>query len=175
MSRALGMVLGLAAAGAAGALYLELRAAPPRSDLRPPPHLARATATAAVAEPDDNELTAILARPLFNPSRRPVAAAAIADAAMEVPRLAGIVIDRSGRSAIFAAVDHPKPLVLREGGRLGGWSLRAIEASAVTLAGPDGTRVLHLGFAKQAAPQPSPQQPALPPRPARAAWAGGDR
>ena len=169
--RLLGTVLGVVAVGAAGALYLELRPDPPAVQLRPPTHVARAAAAPAVAEADADQVALILARPLFNPSRRPVGVAAVADAGVQLPRLAGIVIDQAGRSAIFAAADRPKPVVLREGGRLGGWAVRAIDASAVTLDGPDGTRILHLDFAKQATPEPVPQ-PVPPPRPARAAWAG---
>jgi hypothetical protein len=171
MSRAVGPLLGLVAAAAAGALYLELRPEPPLAATRPAPQVARVAAAPTVAEAGDDQVALILARPLFNPTRRPAGLAAIAEAGVGLPRLAGIVIDEAGRSAIFAAADSAKPLVLREGGRLGGWSVRTIEAAAVTLDGPDGTRVLHLGFAKRAAPESGPQ-PAPPLRPARAAWAG---
>lgn len=172
MSRAIAVLLGLVAAGAAGALYVELRAQPTLALVNPAAHRARAVAAPAVVEAGDDQVAVVLARPLFNPLRRPVGGAAVGETTVELPRLAGIVIDRSGRSAIFAAAtDGAKPVVLREGGQVGGWSLRLIAISAVTLAGPDGTHVLHLGFAKQATPEPAPR-PATPVRPARAAWVG---
>jgi hypothetical protein len=152
MSRALGVVLALVGMGAVGALYLELRP-PPHAEPLPlePPHIARK----APPLPDGggaDRLATILARPLFNPSRRPTAAAANAQPGFDLPRLAGIVIDQSGRSVIFALADRAKALVLREGGTFGEWSVRSIDKTAVTLTGPAGTRVLHLSFEKPARP-----------------------
>ena len=74
------------------------------------------------------------------------------------------------RSAIFAAAGTGRPAVVGEGGRVGGYTVQAIEAGQVTLAGPGGSQVLRPAFdarAPGAAPPPSagllPGVPACPP------------
>jgi hypothetical protein len=89
-----------------------------------------------------------LARPLFSPNRRPAAAAAVAagEAAPSLPRITGILVNGSSRSVIFAAAAGGRPIIATEGTDVNGFKVQAIEANQVTIAGPDGTRVLHPSF-----------------------------
>jgi len=168
MTQALGAMLALIAAVASGVLFLEIRT----SDVAGPVAVVSRAATAvqapAVSGDGGEALAAILARPLFNPARHALPGIANGAPSAGLPRLSGIVIDASGRSAIFAAADQAKALVVREGGALGEWSVRSIDHEAVTLAGPTGIRVLHLGFATTG---PEPSRPAASrPRKAEAVW-----
>ena len=87
---------------------------------------------------------AILARPLFSPSRRPDVSAgagtkegsALADA-----RLTGIVTRQGLRLAIFA-VKGKRPLALTEGDSVSGWRIEKITPGAVALRGAGGMRML---------------------------------
>lgn len=108
-----------------------------------------------------------LARPLFRPDRRPPAATPSGPAPAEeaLPRLTGIMVSGDGRSAIFAG--SPQPIVLREGGRLGGFTVHLIESGQVTLLGPDGLREVRPSFdpnktTPTAQPSPQPLPGALP-------------
>lgn len=86
-----------------------------------------------------------LARPLFTPDRRPLSPeAAPVPPLNSPPRLTGTLVSREGRRAIFAAGD--KPVVVEEGSRIDAWTVEAIEAGSVTLAGPDGPRVMRMSF-----------------------------
>jgi hypothetical protein len=89
----------------------------------------------------------ILARPLFSPDRRPSAEAAmIADHTVSgLPRLSGIMVGPSGRSAIFAAHDS-KPIVVAEGGRVGAYTIKSIDPDQVRLVGPHGAQILTPSF-----------------------------
>jgi hypothetical protein len=90
---------------------------------------------------------ASLARPLFNPDRRPIAPAASgSDAAAGLPRLSGIMITPAGRRAIFAATGGGKPVVVVEGGTVGGNLVQSITIGEVVLIGPDGRHSLHPTF-----------------------------
>ncbi len=91
----------------------------------------------------------ILARPLFYPERRPqtVAVSAAAPAANPgLPRLAGILVTPSGARAIFAMPEGAKPVTVGPGAQVGPWTVQRIDARAVTVAGPDGSRDLHVAF-----------------------------
>jgi general secretion pathway protein N len=91
-----------------------------------------------------------LARPLFNPDRRPVAVAGSgSNAAAGLPRLSGIMITEAGRRAIFAATGADKPQVVAEGGTVGGNLVQSITLEEVVLVGPDGPHRLHLAFDRQ--------------------------
>jgi len=99
---------------------------------------------------DQNATRALmaLARPLFNPDRRPVAPVPDATPApppTSLPRLTGTLVSPGGKRAIFAVGD--KPAVMREGGRIDAWTVQEISAGAVTLTGPDGPRMLRVSFA----------------------------
>ena len=90
---------------------------------------------------------AILARPLFNPDRRPSAQAlAGSGEAAGLPRLSGIMITPTGRHAIFASTTGGKPDVVAEGGSVGGYLVEAISPGEVMLAGSDGKHSLHPTF-----------------------------
>ncbi len=102
------------------------------------------------ASPDPNQVArwaaTVLARPLFSPGRRPPAAAAAPGAvAPSLPRVAGIMVTPAGRRAIFAE-KGAKPLVLGEGGQVGGFTVQSIRAGQVTVRGPEGVRVLSPTF-----------------------------
>jgi len=101
-----------------------------------------------------------LARPLFSPDRRAprqAVAIAAAPAFVDLPRLSGILVTPSGRSAIFAPSGGGKPVVATEGSTLDTYVIRSIEPEQVTLMGPKGSLVLHPAFVGPSAP------PALPP------------
>lgn len=94
-------------------------------------------------------VAAILARPLFAPDRRPIATTAPAAAtAVGLPRLAGVVVTSSGRQAIFAAGGDGRQIAVAEGGQIGAFTISRIDADAVIIAGPDGSRMLRPSFAK---------------------------
>ena len=82
---------------------------------------------------------AILARPLFAPSRRPPAPETAAAAPpAPLPRVAGIMIDGPRRSVIFAGTDGSRPLVVGLGAEVAGFRVTAIEPGAVTVSGAQG-------------------------------------
>lgn len=146
MTRLSGMLL--ACAGLVGVIALEINDAQ-RGNVTPPQTLAATPLSPRSVAPDHvrDWVAAVLARPLFSPDRRP-AAAPVSTASNRVPglpRLAGILVGPSGRSAIFAA-DGSKPIVAQEGGHVGAYTIKAIETAQVQLAGPDGTRVLNPSF-----------------------------
>jgi hypothetical protein len=93
----------------------------------------------------DATVAAILARPLFAPTRRPSAAAA--SAAPGLPRLTGVIVTPLKRAVIFAAPDgNGRPTVVTEGERIAGFLVQSISAGEVTLAGPTGTHTLHVSY-----------------------------
>jgi len=63
-----------------------------------------------------------------------------------LPRLSGVLLSGGNRSVIFAAPDGGRPTVVAEGGQVAGYTVQSIEPGRVTLAGPDGTRVLRPSF-----------------------------
>ena len=125
----------------------------------------------------------ILARPLFAKDRRPPPQprGSAAASAETLPRLSGIVVTASYRRAIFDRQGHPA--ACREGDRIGPYTILAIAGQQVTLAGPDGRRVVGLsfdsnrpgsGFASVTPPSPSimdrlnshvPYRPVMPKMP----------
>lgn len=168
MTRVLGSVLALVATAASAVLFLEIRA----GELVPAVPIARRAAPAVQtpAPPDRSEeqLATILERPLFSPLRRPAAASAAV--APGIPRLSGIVIDPGDRRAIFAVLDKPKAVVVKEGGTLGEWSVQSITKDAVTLAKSGETLVLHPGFAPASEEPAHPPPSAATPRQPRVGW-----
>jgi general secretion pathway protein N len=111
----------------------------------------------------------VLARPLFNPDRRPLApgSAAAPAASTALPRLTGTLVTSAGRSAIFAS--SPAPLVVQEGGRVGGYTVMRIEPGQVLVTGPGGARTVNPGFDPN---RPAAPVAARPPLPAAGALAG---
>jgi hypothetical protein len=115
-----------------------------------------------------------LSRPLFSPDRRPSRQAVVAVAApafADLPRLSGILITPSGRSAIFAPSGGGKPVVVTEGTTLGTYVVRSIEPEQVTLMGPKDSRVLRPAFDHPIA-SPEPLPVLLPSRSANPGTAG---
>ena len=171
------IVLVVLAAGLAGIIGLELTGivaddgamnpAPMRLPARP---AAAAPVPGAVLQAGEGRRAwadamtdAILARPLFSVDRRPASgppSAVAAPAAM--PRLAGVIMSGSSRTAIFAAADSGRPTVAAVGARIGDWTVQAIEAGGVTLSGPNGATVLRPSFDTSRA-APAPTTAAAPP------------
>ena len=122
-----------------------------RNERSPEPAAAAQPASALAArkvragdEAADQARTA-LARPLFQPDRRPGTIAPSALAATEaLPRLTALLSGPFGRRAIFAGADGRLTSV-EEGAALGGWTVVAIGAEGVSVAGRDGERVVLLG------------------------------
>jgi hypothetical protein len=159
--------MGAAALALCGVIGIELAGGgetrPDIAPARPVPAVPGA-GSAGAAEPvgqRDARVTAILARPLFSPDRRPAASAARSVSGL--PRLTGIVVTAGHKVAIFATPG--KAVVAEEGVRLGAYEVTAISDSGVTVAGPEGTTMLRPVFD----PSPPPatkaamfQRPELP-------------
>jgi hypothetical protein len=108
------------------------------------------SARAEVATPLQNLLpdlrtadVAILNRPLFSPSRRPLAQTSVPRAGL--PRLTGIMISKTGRFAIFAPA-RGKPIIATPGDAINNFTIRSIDADAVTVAGPEGVVTVRTSF-----------------------------
>lgn len=116
-------------------------------------------ATAAVPRPTWSA-EILLARPLFQPDRRPEASSTVGS--IDVPglaelRLAGIVDALHLKRAVFQPVGTGKAIIVSEGDRLGDWTVTAIDATAVTIAHGSDIRRLRPRFAVAgAAAQPPP-------------------
>ena len=105
---------------------------------------------------------AALARPLFQPGRRPAppAEAAPRPAAEDLPRLTALVSGPFGRRAIFAGMDG-RSAVVTAGSTLNGWTVLSIGVGAVSVAGRDGERTIPLRR-RTGAPEPTPAPPTEP-------------
>ena len=94
------------------------------------------------------QFAAILARPLFSPSRQPSQVADVPykpEPVPEPPRLAGVLVSRDGRQAIFAPAAGGRAIVAEKGSHVGVFMVSTIAAGEVTVLSPDGgTRVLRL-------------------------------
>ncbi len=113
-------------------------------------------------------VAAVLARPLFNPSRRPAPAAAVAGSdGAALPRLTGIMVSPEGRLAIFAPATG-KPITVQPGERIGGFTIRGIARDHVSVLGPDGVETVRIAYSDAqgtsvSAAAPSPRAtPAAP-------------
>jgi hypothetical protein len=101
-------------------------------------------------------VAAILARPLFQPTRRPPAVPATEAAGPSaLPRLAGVLVSRAGRSVIFEGGADGKPVVVGEGGRIGAYVVTSIGDGEAVVTGPGGARTLHPAFGPPGATQPA--------------------
>jgi len=123
----------------------------------------------------DELVTTILARPLFDQTRRapqPFESDDSTDRALTDARLTGIVTEPSQRLAIFA-LTSARPLALTEGQTVSGWQIDSITPEEVSLTGPSGTKILRpnadSAVALSATPAAAPQLPSFPPIPATAA------
>jgi hypothetical protein len=98
----------------------------------------------------------ILARPLFDPSRRLPATAGSSAGAPGLPRLAGIVIMPHQREAIFAVPGKTQPIVVMAGSRLNGVLIKAIDANGIVVVDAAGARMIRPSFAPRAAGEATP-------------------
>ena len=105
---------------------------------------------------------AVLARPVFSISRRPpkIAASGPTAAGPGQARLAGIMITRYGRRAIFAPEAGGHALVLSEGGAVNQTTIRSILPDRVVLV---SGAVLHPAYDRNKPPAPAPFQPPIAP------------
>ncbi len=95
-----------------------------------------------------NWVDIILARPLFEPSRRPLTtAAAPGTGGPGFPRLTGIIIMPQQSKAIFAVPGKKQPVVVTIGSRLNGVLIKSIESGSVVVVDAAGTRVIRPSFA----------------------------
>jgi hypothetical protein len=113
--------------------------------------------------PPESSFAAIDARPIFDPSRRPVAgppeqSSADGSAAGTLPpmTLIGIIIDRQTRLALIKLAQAPQALSYAVGSSLAGWQIVAIEADKVVLRahGAADQIVRMTGKSQKPAPQP---------------------
>jgi hypothetical protein len=159
------LILGAIAAGLAGIIGLELYEAAldevptPLAPIGQQPEQPRVFAPSTrSSDQAARYVTAILARPLFSATRRPDETAANKAAkATDLGRLTGVLVSPAGKSAIFVGPTGGKPIVVGEGGRIGEYVVRSIEAGEVTITGSEGQRVLHPAFD----PNPPPPKPKL--------------
>ena len=122
-------------------------------------------------------IAAILARPLFSPTRRPAEAAATdhSETPLSDMRLTGVLITPDQHLAIFAPAGG-KPLARSEGEMISDWRIESINNQSVSLTGPTGTTILEpkadpnlvrvQAAQPAAAPPPQPATPAANPQPA---------
>jgi hypothetical protein len=117
----------------------------------PAPAVAPGAVTPGVAAPGkaaaEAVVAVILARPLFEPGRRPVTAATSAGAPAEkLPRLTGVLVTPSGRRVIFASPVHGKPVIATEGTHIGNFVVQSIASGEVTVLGPDGAHTIRPSY-----------------------------
>jgi hypothetical protein len=112
------------------------------------------------------QVAKVTGRPLFEPGRRPsmdAPAAVPAPVARIVPRVTGVLVSATDRSAIFDSAGTGAATVAREGGRVGEYTVQRIAAGQVTLMGPDGPLMLRPVFDKnRPPPPPTPPVAGLP-------------
>jgi hypothetical protein len=125
-------------------------------------------------EPDLLDFHATLERPLFNDDRQPDEAPADApEQAGQAPealppvRLTAIITEADGRSALLQQAGDPQPSRLREGERLGGWTVLDIQEDKVVLGSAERRSEIPLRVFEPA-PPPRPVRPARRPRAAGA-------
>ncbi|MGI4938981.1 MAG: hypothetical protein ACRYHQ_00180 [Janthinobacterium lividum] len=162
MSRRATLVLGATALVLAGLLRWQVQDEAPAEAPPPPPLPAEAHADGVVppaAVDRAAEVAKITGRPVFEPSRRrPVDGTAIVAAPVvrTVPRVTGVVVSATDRSAIFAPPGAGAATVAREGGRVGEYTVQTIAAGQVTLMGPDGPLLLRPVLDKNRPVPPAP-------------------
>jgi hypothetical protein len=113
------------------------------------PPRARLVAERPTTPPSADALAAeILERPLFSPSRqlgedapRDENAAAEPEPPKLPARLAGVSIRPEAREAIFDG-EGEKPLVVKQGQEINGWTLVSVEANQVVLKSATGTQIM---------------------------------
>src|SRR5689334_19096700 len=91
------------------------------------PTVAAPQATTYTAPPEklvDQWIAVALAQPLFAPNRRPSPGHMATDAGM--PRLAGLIVLPADATAIFQPSGDAKPIALRRGESVNGWTVAMI-------------------------------------------------
>jgi hypothetical protein len=109
----------------------------------------------------DSMVVAILERPLFSSSRLPYeerVEIAEVETGEEEPqafqaRLMGVAIRPEGREALFER-EGSKPVAVKEGGEIDGWTVRAIRNDQVLLLSSRGEEILKLAYAPPRARRP---------------------
>jgi general secretion pathway protein N len=105
-----------------------------------PPPAAMPAQTAAIFSPA-NAVETILSRPLFQPGRRPPGGALPMRGDTALPRLTGLVVDGDRRIAVFQPAGD-KPVELKEGDSIAGWTIQTIGHRQVVLQKPGGTMTI---------------------------------
>ena len=115
--------------------------------------------TPPAAMPAPDAVAAIDARPVFDPSRQPVAAPADANAKSQAPTLpsltlVGVIIDGATRLALIRTSPTGFAMSYAVGTSLGGWQIAEIEADRIVLrAAGAADQEIRLSGSGQAAPQ----------------------
>jgi general secretion pathway protein N len=150
------------------ALAYESGLAPAAADVPAVRRQARDTAAplALAPPPPPIESFAVIDdRPLFNPSRKPVAAPAAAALAAAPPPppsdvvLIGIIIDGVQRLALLHTPASPLSISATVGATVGGWRIAAIEPDHIVLRSGATEFLLNLNSSRPASAQPSPMAP----------------
>jgi hypothetical protein len=132
--------------GAALALFALLALWPwfaPEAGSAPPPGKPAPAQPELSALPPRSAFSAIVDRPLFSPTRRPVPGAATGGKGIETRyQLLGLVVSETVRRAWLA--DGARHFELGEGDKLDGWTVARIEQDRLVLTSPSGQAVLAL-------------------------------
>lgn len=117
-----------------------------------------------------DQVASLLARPPFNPDRRPMPEAAdapaTATAAVALPRLTGIMVAQGRREAIFAGASAGKAILVGEGDMIAGFRVQSIKAGEVTLQNGEALHAVQPHYASATGAEPPAAVPfALNPAP----------
>ncbi len=131
---------------------------------RPAPVVTRAAPRTETPDLTARWVETALARPVFEPSRRPrrQAGPVAAAGSSPLPRVTGVMVSGSGRKVIFAGTGDGRPIIAQEGTQIGAYTVSSIAIGEVTIEGPEGTRVLRPAFDGSPAPPPPPRRPPQP-------------
>lgn len=91
---------------------------------------------------------ALIARAVFEASRRPPAPVSGPLSSNVLPRLAGLMLWPSGSRAMLVQASGPAIIAI-PGDRIGNYVVKSIAQGELTLLGPDGEHVLHVDFARR--------------------------
>ncbi len=146
----------------AGLFVYEITAPLPESD--PPvvhlkPKAQRAAAAMAVTTPSQEAFAEIEMRPMFLPSRKPVATAAEASAAALTPpdiALVGVIVSGQDSLAMLRTPSAPLASAYRVGADISGWKLSEITTERVVLTAGGQRSEIRLDANK---PPPAPPRP----------------
>jgi hypothetical protein len=127
-----------------GTIVVELvdRSPPPALFAAPigVPHVGSHDVGSPTRDDVERGLSTILARPVFSPDRKPIVIGTKGIAGL--PRLTGIVVSGSSKIAIFAGPAGGRPVIAEERSHIDSYEVKAISDMGVTIAGPNGTRML---------------------------------